>query len=360
MIASAILLASAALSGASIPVWDSVRRFPDSSYWPGSGRQRTSAMLTSIRNEVGAELRSVGPGPQQLLARWKAGQLDREERVVVLLCGADYHDPALLPVYREALRSSDVRERRAALIGLHWLLGEPSSDATTIPEDSHAWDWAAGVADDLVRASAGRTLVEIWADSYLAAEGLTPSEPFVLRRKSADCLAAIREIATPDDLNTLVALWPLVADEPGRYKLMTTIEMVTLQKFLEITKSQRGGWGMSFYEASAKRVDNWIGSLCGAVDGGRLVRGKVEQAAREEGQSVLSSWLALSRNDYAPVWPTVAEQLLAFGAPVVNFNRQQTDDPKNEDAIRRVRERFPVSAARVGLQPQQQRPRPVR
>ncbi len=341
------LAVAAALGTGSIPVWDAVQRFPDSSFWPGVGRQRTANMLATIRSEVGRQLRTAGPGPQQLAARFLQGQLSSDEKVTVLLAGADFHHPALLPLYAAALRSSVLRERMAALIGLHWFLGEPAGDATALAADSPAWEGAAKLADRLVAAMRERTLVELWADSYLAAADLAQAGDLVLPRTPRHCLEAIREIATPADLDTLVALWPLLAEQTDRYHLMATIEMVSLQKFVEIFKSPRGGWGSMYYDASARRVDDWVGSRCGPVDGEALVRWKVREAAGEGELGELGGWLALLRAGYPPVWPTVADGLLAFGAPAVSFNRQRPDDPENENAVRELREYFPLTVERL-------------
>jgi hypothetical protein len=341
------LVVAAALGVGSIPVWDAVMRFPDSSYWPGVGRQRTANMLATIRSDVGRQMRTAGPGPQQLAARYQGGQLTRDEKVAVLLAAADFHHPCLLPVYAAALRSADLRERQAALVGLHWLLGELAPDATAIPADSPLWERAAGVAEALVAAARERTLVQLWVDSYLAAVDRAPAGRWVLAREPRHCLDAIREIATPADLDALVALWPLLVEQPHRYHVMGTIEMVSLQKFVEIAKSPRGGWGSMYYDASARRVDDWVGSRCGTVDGESLVRWKVRDAATRQELGEVGGWLALLGAGYPPVWPTVADALVAFGAPAMSWNRQRPDDPQNDGAVREVREYFPLTVERL-------------
>ncbi len=345
MLLAPLLLA--ALPVGAIPVWDCIARFPNASYWPGVGQQKTSNMLKEIRRDVGGQMRGAGPGPQQLAARWAAGQLDSNEKVAVLLGGADYHHPALLPVYAEALRSASGREKAAALIGFHWLLGEAAPDATALPADAPLFRQAAWLVEALVAVTRERTLVAMWIDSYLAATGQPRWGEFVLRREAGQCLAAIREIAEPADLESLVALWPLLASQGDRYTVMGIIEMISLQKFVEIAKSPRGGWGEVFYEASARRVDEWVGSRCRRVDGQSLVVGKVRDLAAAWEGDPLAGWLSVLQANYPRVWPTVADALPAFGAPAISLNRQRPDDPANQEAVRRLREHFPVTVERL-------------
>lgn len=339
-----VLLLAAVVQAGQIPVWDAVKRFPDASYWPGGPEQRTANMLQEIRRDVGGQMRWAGPGPQQLAARWATGKLSGDEKVAVLLTGADFHHPCLLPVYAAALETGEQRVRQAALIGLHWLLGEAAPDATRIPPDAPVWAEATRFARIVASAAQRRTLVQIWADSYVATTGQRREGRLVFDRSGDQCLAAIREIATPADLNTLVALWPLLVSQNHRYSLMLTIEMVSLQKFVEIAKSPRGGWAPEvFYDASARRLDDWVASRCGWVDGVSMVEQKAAEVGAASGTGPLGGWLAITRAGYPPVWPTVADALLGYGAPAVWLNRQQPSDPGNEEAMRRLREHFPVT-----------------
>ena len=67
MIASSLVLAVVVGAG-TVPIPDSVSRFPDPSYWPGIGVQQVGMMLRAVRADAGLAMRSEGPGPGQVIA----------------------------------------------------------------------------------------------------------------------------------------------------------------------------------------------------------------------------------------------------------------------------------------------------
>ncbi len=345
MIGGCLVLA-VVMGAGTVPIPDSVSRFPDPSYWPGMGAQQVRMMLAAVQADAGLEMRSAGPGPHQLMARWRAGSLNAAERVAVLLGGPAFHDPVLLPAYAEALRSPTLRERQAAAVGLAWLLGEPSPDPRAVAAQPDTVENLAVVAERVARACRRRTLLGVWADSYLAASGLPHRPGMTLGRRPEECLRAIAAIAQPDDLDELVALWPLIAERHQQYALVPTFAIVTLRRFEPApppgSRVTQGGW---LTEAGAQAVDGFVRRLCNTPDGEALVRAAVARLAGvpESGLDTPAPWLAVLRLRLPSMWAVPLERLTAFGAPAVHFDRSNPAAKRNEAAVRRVRSLFALT-----------------
>ena len=345
MIAGALLLAAVTGSGV-IPVPASVSRFPDPSFWPGRGTQQVATMLAAVRTEAGGQMRTSGPGPHQLMARWRAGSLDADERVAVLLGGATFHNPVLLPAYVEGLRSAALRERQAAAVGLAWLMGENPPDPRLIARDPDASRKLASFAKFLAASCRKHSLVAIWMNSYLASVGLPRSYRLVLVRRPEACLAAIASIAEPSDLDELVALWPLLRTREQRYAVLRIFEMVTLIPFVPPppagSRETSSSW---LLEAGARRVDGFVGRSCTSRDGEALFRRVAARAAGVSASDLddAGPWLAVLRHRPPSFWAVPLERLTAFGAPAVDFDRTNPDASSNIGAADMVREYFPVT-----------------
>jgi hypothetical protein len=340
------------LGAGTVPIPESVQRFPDPAYWPGSGVQQVGNMLEAIADQAGALMRTSGPGPQQLLARWKTGRLNAAERVSVLLAGGTFHNPVLLPIYPEAMRSTVLRERRAAAVGLAWLIGERPPDPTAIQDTPQVWSEMAAAADAVTRTAQRYSLVQMWVRSLLVAKGEPRPGGLVLRRTAQQCLAAIREIAEPDDVNDLIALWPLL-DRQEQLSLLKTLEIITVQRFSEVAVNPRAPTGPWLDDIAIARVDDWVRGACRTMNGAsfalRAIRSTCRSdEARSEEPTVLLCPLAI---DFPSMWPVPAELLTAFGAPAVNLDRRRLDDPANEDRVGQVRRAFEISMSEVRAKP---------
>jgi hypothetical protein len=343
-----VLLLAVVLGAGPVPVPDAIVRFPDSSYYSESGPLRDANMLAAVASQ-GARLREVGPGPQQLAARWEAGRLNAAERVAVLLAGAGYHDPALLPVYAEALRSPVVRERQAAAVGLHWLLGLPPPAPSVMVESSHGWDELAGLASRLAEACRTKTLLSIWVDSYLAAIGEPLQGSLTLKMPPEVCLAAIRELAEPEDLGELLALWPLLASDQDRFGLLRTIEMVTLQRLVDAPLGPRAPSGESYLKAGVSMVDGWVAGLCHSIDGEGYMRATLRRfGLLDNGKPSPRTWLRILMFKYPSIWPIAIERLSDLGAPVVVVDRQRLSAPVDSAKMLRLKDYFPISTRLAG------------
>ncbi len=307
-----------------LPGPQSLARFPDASYWPGVGLQQVGNMLAEIQRDSEQEMRSRGPGPQQLAARWARGALSERDQVALLLGGASYHHPSLLPAYAQAFRSPSLTVRQAAAVGMAWLLGDRAPVPQSIPDTAETWQRVGGFAEALVEAVRTRSLVGIWIDSYLQARGLPRRPGLVLVREPGQCLQAIAEVAGPADLAELLALWPLL-DVPGdRYAVLRVLEMVMVARLVASPGGERGGWGAWVYESGAEIVDAFVAQRCSAVDGWEVARRNAIAVARHDdgcGGCTPRPWLRLLELSYPPVWAVALEVLPAFGAPFVRYDR---------------------------------------
>lgn len=323
MLAAAALALGVAVAPP-LPGPQSLARFPDASYWPGVGAQQVGNMLAEIQRDSEREMRSRGPGPQQLAARWASGGLSERDQVALLLGGSSYHHPSLLPAYAQAFRSRSLRVRQAAAVGMAWLLGERAPAPQSIPDTPETWQRIGGFADALVQASRSRTLVGIWIDSYLQARGLPRRPGLVLVRETGQCVQAIGEIAGPADVPELLALWPLLDVAGDRYAVLRVLEMVMVARLVASPGGERGGWGAWVYESGAEIVDSFVAQRCSAVDGWDVARRNAVGASRLDdgcGGCTPAPWLKLLEMAYPPVWAVALEVLPGFGAPFTPFDR---------------------------------------
>lgn len=346
-----LLLAVA--SSPSLPAPEVLGRFPNASYWPGIGLQQVANMLADVRRDTELEMRSSGPGPQQLMARWERGGLGERDQLALLLGGASYHHPALLPAYAQALRSPSLTVRQAAAVGLAWLLGDRPPAPQSIPDSPDSWGRIAAFADQLVTATRTRTLVGLWVDSYLHARGLPRRPGLVLKREPGQCLQAIAEIATPADLPELLALWPLLTEPPERHAFLGVLEMVMVARLVARPSGERAGWGAWVYETGAEQVDAFVSRLCTTPAGWDLARRSALALSRlNDGcfGCTPGPWLRLLEMAYPPVWAVALEVLPAFGAPFAPFSRDEPEGLANARGVEVVLRHFEISANAPGGQ----------
>lgn len=309
-----------------LPAPQSLARFPDASYWPGVGLQQVATMLQEIQRDSEREMRSRGPGPQQLAARWARGGLSEVDQVALLLGGASYHHASLLPAYAAGLRSPSLKVRQAAAVGLAWLIGDRPPAPQSIPDTPESWQRLSGFADALVQATRVRTLVGIWIDSYLDARRLPRRPGMVIVREKEQCLQAISEIAGPGDLPELLGLWPLLDIPEDRYTVLHTLEMAMVARLVAAPQGQRKGWGTWVYESGAQVVDSFVAQRCSTVDGWDIARGNALALSRVDdgcGGCTPAPWLRLLQLAYPPVWAVALEVLPAFGAPFTLYDRSK-------------------------------------
>ncbi|MEW5877916.1 MAG: hypothetical protein AB1751_07630 [Acidobacteriota bacterium] len=320
-----------------IPVPDSVKRFPDASYWPGVGAQRDGNMLAAIRKEAGEELLTRGPGPSQILARFEKGALTPDQRVSVLLSACYYHDPQLLPLYLWAFEKGNVKDKLAAVVGFYQLIGLAPPAPSAVPATGPHWQQLAARTKELMAATREQPLVALWVNSYLEASGLPHRSGFTFKAKPEECLEAIARLAQPEDLPYLVALWPLTTRFEHRSKLVRVFEAITLSQVVPVVQGERAPTGPWIMETAINSVDAFVSNLCRTPDGWGLF---LHNAASLANGDLRTGLLKVLRQNYAPVWPLAAAQLQGYGAPAAIFNRTWPDHPDNKAAREQVLEVF--------------------
>ena len=337
----------AVVAGAGIvPIPESVMHFPDPAAFTGVGSRQQATMVTTVLEQAGSAMRATGPGPQQLVRRWLAGDLNAAEKVAVLLGGAAFHDPALLRIYGEATRSPDARVRKAAAVGLFALIGDTPPLPSAIADTAAEWERLGTLVWSLHWATHGRTLVGIWVDSYAASLGVTRPERFTFGRSTAQCLRAIRELAEPEDLPDLIALWPLLASDGDRIHAMRTIEMITLQKLVPGSSDPHKPWGAWQTDAGLATVDSWVARMCRPVDGGEQLRLAFAANNLPAGETTPppATWFGMLQFRYPSLAPLVIERLADLTATAVVVDRQYFDNPKNGVAQQKVAAALPISS----------------
>ena len=306
-------------------------------------------MVTTVLADAGGALRSTGPGPQQLLARWQAGQLNPAERMVVLLGGASFHDPALLPMYAAELRSPERRLREAAAVGLYALIGDLPLAPSSLSDTPETWERLARFAGTLAEVTRRRSLVHLWADSYAAAARRAEARWFVFNRTPEQCLRAIRELAQPEDLPELLALWPLLESFNDRGQVMRTIEMITLQRLVDRPLDPHKPWGDWLVKAGLARVDDWVARSCRSLDGTRQLQLAFEAAklvARGEPVEP-ADWFEFIKFRYPAFLPLAIERLAELSGSDARADRQSFENPANTQVTKQLMERLPISSNTV-------------
>jgi len=355
------LVLAVVLGSGAVPISEATMRFPNADTWSGGAQQRVVNMLADINESQGNRMATSGPGPQQLAARWERHQLNQAERVAVLLGAAVFHHPATLPIYLDGLRSPILRERRAAIVGLAWYLGVAPPDPNTIGDDSPVAAAAVRTAEALLSLSRERTLVELWCESYLVARGLLPAKNrVVLSPDPSVCLQAIREVAVPEDLADIVALWPVLPTR-DRSSLMTTLEMITMQQFYLPPGDPQAPTGDWLFVQAEARVDAWIKGMCAPVDGWSLALGNLTRAwpLQDPPEFPYQPLLTALEGSYEPLWFLPTQLLVAYGGRSVDYDRQRPNNPRNRELRNRIKDAFAVSKSELrSVQVPRQHPAP--
>ncbi|MGQ9751627.1 MAG: hypothetical protein ACUVRE_03125 [Thermoanaerobaculaceae bacterium] len=319
-----------------IPVPEAVKRFPDSSFYPGSGVQRDANLLQAIVTEAGEALLTRGPGPGQIMERFRRGELPAEERVAVLLAACHFHDPKLLPLYRWAFQQGNFREKLAALVGFYQLVGLDPPAPSQVPKEGGHWQELALRVEALFQESRATPLVRLWVRTYLAASGISGASGFVFRVNPEECLRAIGRLAQPEDLADVITLWPLVSDR-HRSWVVRLLENLLLYRWVPPLPNPEGPSGPWIMETAVASVDAWVGKLCGTPDGWQTFWERAKQLGNGDAKEGL---LLVLRQPYPPVWPQAARHLQFFGAPAVVLDPSQPLYPANEEKVKQLRAWF--------------------
>jgi hypothetical protein len=302
-----------------------------------------------VKAVLQAEVMNSWPGPSQLLQLWDSGQLEAEDQVSLLLGGAVFHDPVLLPAYRDAVTSPSQRVRQAAVYGFRDLIGDSMPDVGGGISDADAallgeeMEWVAQTLDS-------RTLLEMWLQSLLAVEksGFPGWSGVILRRQPDACIRAIERMADTHDLNLLLEAYDLTQDFGTRVNLLKIIEAVTLSRFIIMPEgSHKKGWGRQVFVTAMGGLESarrrWTAGSC-AVQGEAVLKQNLEAMGvagldpfAEEGCQV---WVNVLERGFPRWWMLAARRLYACGGPWVEFSVLSPDGPRDQERRNRLLQWF--------------------
>jgi len=207
------------------------------------------------------------PGPSQLLRFWEGGGLNESDQVSLLLGGAAFHDPVLLPAYRDAVISPSARVRQAAVYGYRDLLGDSVPDVS-VGISSEAANLLADEMEFMMQTVAQSSLLAVWLQALLDSEetGLPGWEGIILQRPPSVCLKAVGRLADAEDLNLLLVAYDLSGDFGTRVNLLKLVESVTLSRFIIVPDGGQKGWGRHVFETAMGGLEGarrtWTQNSC--------------------------------------------------------------------------------------------------
>ena len=278
------------------------------------------------------------PGPDGLLRMWSEEKLSERQRMALLLGGATFHDPVLLPAYREAIMADSQRLRQAAAYGYRDLLADQLPDVRNGIDDE-----SAKLLDDemeqVERTLHRRSLLEMWLESVLVSEGASfPGwKGVALQRRANACFRAAEKLVDVEDLDLLVRTYRLSEDFQNRVQLMKLIESVSLSRFIEKPAGERQGWGKGIFidglEAMDATLPLWIGDDC-SVDAEAVLRANLATMG-VRGLDPLSAegcvvWQAVLLKGHPRWWMVAARRLYACGGPFYELSALNPDREANK------------------------------
>jgi hypothetical protein len=318
-----ILLASAV--GAATVSTDAVAWFPGDYF------------DSRVRKALHREVMNSWPGPSELLRRWRSGDLDEDARVSLLVGGAAFHDPLLLPAYLEAVTSPSQRVRQAAVYGYRDLMADSLPDVRAGIDD-HSAALLGEEMDWVSRTLRRRSLLELWLQSVLAHEGKSLPGWFgvTLERPVGDCFAAIEKLVGVEDLDLLVTTYRLSEDLGTRISLIKLVEAVSLSRFIVLPEGGRKGWGSQVFKTAENALDAALGrwSTDGCfVDGERVVRGNLATMGVTVADPLSAEacllWINVLERGYPQWWMLASRRLYACGGPWLELSALDPDSEQN-------------------------------
>jgi hypothetical protein len=325
MIVTTLLMMS--LTRSSVVYSEAVRWFPGDYY------------DSRARVEFQRQVMESWPGPSQLLRLWQEGGLDEPDRVSLLLGGAAFHDPVLLPAYHEAVTSPSLRLRQAAVYGYRDLLadslpdvcgGVSDEDAALLAEEIGWFRWT------LRR----KTLVEMWLQALLAHEklGLPGWRGVALQRPPNVCLRAVERLVDVEDLDLLLQAYDTSQDFGTRVSLLELVEAISLSRFIIMPERSNEGWGRHVFTTAMDGLQGarrqWSAAGC-SVDGDEVLVRNLEvmgvTGINTRGEEGCQVWLNVLERGFPRWWMLAAHRLYACGGPWFEMSALSPDSPRDRD-----------------------------
>lgn len=283
---------------------------------------------------------TVWPGPSGLLSLWQTGALDEGEQVALLVGGAFFHDPQLLPAYLEGIASPAPRVRSAALFGYRELLADepPILDGGVSPEAAVA---TLEEMQEVVGTLHRHTLVGLWIAALLATEEVSMPgwSGVVLHRQPRVCYEALDRLLWSEDLDQVLVAYDLVEDPRLLGPLVPFVEGMALERFPIRPWQADRRWSRQIYEEADHAVREWRDTRCRE---GRAWPAEARLASLSPtpghpmSASACEAWLEVLVRGRASWWPMAVRQLYRCGAPPLFVPMLRGEGPET----REVRKRF--------------------
>ncbi len=304
------LVLMATLSGAALPT-GAVQHFP-SGYFD-----------TRVYERFQRSVLASWPGPFELLRMWRDTELSEKERVALLVGGAAFHDPVLMPAYREALSSDSQLLRQAAIYGYRDLIADRRVSVDVAIDDRIA-EAIGSEMRGMERVLKRHSLIEVWLQSLLAHEGmaLPGYEGIRLKRPPTDCMKAVDRLADIGDLDLLVTAFELSSDTSNQIPILEIIDGLSLSRFISVPTGANPTWGAERYELGIEffrtAAGKWRNNGC-KIDGEKVLRRNLRSLGAEVDDPLSSeacmAWLGVLRGEVPKWWATAARRLYACGGP---------------------------------------------
>lgn len=289
-----------------------------------------------VRGQFRQRVMVAWPGPSGLKQLWESGTLTRGQKTTLLLGGAAFHDPQLLPLYREALLAPNPRLRQAAAYGYRDLIGDevPNVRGGVTPQMARA---LVGELDAVSRTVQRATLIEMWLASALTNDGhpFKDWEGITFKRPSAMCVKAVERLAEVEDLERIVRAFEFSQSRTTRISLMRLIEGLSMSRFFVMPHGQNSGWGPRLYDEAFERLEQWLIQNCD-LEATRIME-NVFADLGVRGMDPTSSmacdaWLQILDKGPSSTWAVAADRLYRCGGPATSLSMIRVDSDANRDA----------------------------
>jgi hypothetical protein len=341
-----VSLAAAALAAVSLHA-------PEVAHFPGGYFE------SHAKSNLQQRVMDRWPGPAQLAERWRSGGLDRDGKLAVLLGASAFHDPILIPLYREAVTAADEQLRLAAAYGYRDLLGDALPNLAG-GLDAEAAASLAAEMDAVAATLRTRPLVEMWLQAALATEGKSMPgwRGTVLLRPAGICFRAVDRILGFDDFRYVMIAYRTAEQPANRASLLRLLEAVSLQRFVVKPTAARTGWGTKDLDealaAGDTFVEYWLDRRCTA-DADDLLRSSFATMGgygfhpRDDGSFPI--WIQLLRQG-PPTWRAmVARQLYLFGGQWPQLSILRAESKEDEASWERLLDWYGLRAGRGSPSP---------
>jgi ribosomal protein S18 acetylase RimI-like enzyme len=296
---------------------------------------------TVVRGHFHERVQAAWPGPTGLLNLWRSGKLGSRQRVALLLGGAAFHDPQLLPAYREGLLSGNAQLRKVAAYGYRDLIGDdvPNVRGGVSPEVARS---LVGELDAVARTTRRAALIDIWLVSLLASEGHKPPDwrGITFAGSPARCLKAVERLAGPEDLGSVVGTYQLSEERVNRVSLMRLIEGLSMGRLVVKPQGEGQGWGSKVYDEAFERLERWLSYQCDLGVFPVLQKAFLDLGVR--GLDPLSPaacdvWLQILIRGRPTSWAMAADRLYLCGGPAIRLSLARPETERNRDVRKRLR-----------------------